>query len=472
MTQSRNEKILKGIILVLDAVMTALAAIIAFRIRYGTFLGVTENGDSVWICYIVVAISLLAGLAFDYTEHFVRRGAFAEFTECLKRQIIVTGGLAVLLYLMHRGSELSRLVFGYFSIADLMLVFISHQLLKSFLLKVYRKGKNASRLLLLASPQNAAHVVESFHTHPLWDSTIKGIAIWGNNVPQTVGGEDVVADKDSFMTYVTRQDVDEVFISVGEDLKTPQMNEVITQLVQMGVTVQIDIDQFELDVPGKKEISQVGHYGTVSIIKNTYPAAALFVKRTFDIFGGIVGCIFLGLISIIIVPAIKLDSPGPALFKQTRVGKNGRLFTFYKFRSMCADAEAKKKALMAKNEVKGLMFKMDDDPRITKVGKFLRKTSLDEFPQFMNVLKGDMSLVGTRPPTMDEFEQYTPSQKSRLSMRPGITGMWQVSGRSDIKDFDEVVRLDMSYIDNWSLGLDVKIMFKTVAAVLGHKGSK
>ena len=127
---------------------------------------------------------------------------------------------------------------------------------------------------------------------------------------------------------------------------------------------------------------------------------------------------------------------------------------------------------MAQNEVKGLMFKMDDDPRITKVGNFLRKTSLDEFPQFINVLKGDMSLVGTRPPTLDEFEQYTPSQKSRLSMRPGITDMWQVSGRSDIKDFDEVVKLDMLYIDNWSLGLDVKIMLKTVGAVLGRKGSK
>ena len=472
MTQSRNEKILKGIILTLDAMMTALSAIIAFRIRYGTFLGVNKNGDSDWICWIMIGISLLVGLAFDFTAHFIRRGAFAELTECIKRQIIVTSGLALTVYLMHRGTELSRLVFGYFSIADLILTFGSHLLLKSFLLKVYRKGKHASRLLLLASPQNAEHVVKNFHTHPMWDTSIKGIAVWGKDVPQAVGGEEVVADKDSFLTYVTRQDVDEVFISVGKDLKTPQMNEVITQLVQMGVTVQVDIDQFELDVPGKKEISQVGHYGTVSIVKNTYPMAALFIKRAFDLFGGICGCIFLGLISIIIVPAIKLDSPGPVLFKQTRVGKNGRLFTFYKFRSMCADAEAKKKELMAQNEVKGLMFKMDDDPRITKVGKFLRKTSLDEFPQFMNVLKGDMSLVGTRPPTLDEFEHYTPSQKSRLSMRPGITGMWQVSGRSDIKDFDEVVRLDMSYIDNWSLGLDVKILFKTVAAVLGHKGSK
>ena len=473
MTQQKNsEKLLKGIILVLDAVLTAVSLMIAFKIRYGTFLGVNENGDSVWICYIVVAISLLAGLMFDFTVHFIRRGAFVEFTEALKRQIIVTGGLAVLLYLMHRGSELSRLVFGYFSIADLLLTFIFHRLLKVFLLKVYKKGKFASRLLLLASPENAEKVVENFHTHQIWDSNIKGIAVWGTDVPRTVGGEEVVADKKTFMDYVTRQDVDEVFISAGKLTQSPEVQEIISQLVLMGIKVELDIDLFEMDVPGKKTLSQVGHYAVVSIAKNNYPAVALFVKRLFDLFGGLIGCAFLAVISIFLVPAIKLDSPGPALFKQTRVGKNGRLFTFYKFRSMCNDAEAQKKALMAKNEVNGLMFKMEDDPRITKVGKFIRKTSLDEFPQFINVLKGDMSLVGTRPPTMDEFEHYTPSQKSRLSMRPGITGMWQVSGRSDIKDFNEVVRLDMSYIDNWSLGLDVKILFKTVFAVLGHKGSK
>src|SRR5699024_735989 len=130
----------------------------------------------------------------------------------------------------------------------------------------------------------------------------------------------------------------------------------------------------------------------------------------------------------------------------------------YKFRSMYIDAEERKKELMAQNEMNGLMFKMEDDPRITKVGKFLRKTSLDEFPQFINILKGDMSLVGTRPPTLDEFEQYKTYHKKRLSFRPGLTGMWQVSGRSDITDFEEIVRLDVEYINNWSVSLDIKIL--------------
>ena len=139
---------------------------------------------------------------------------------------------------------------------------------------------------------------------------------------------------------------------------------------------------------------------------------------------------------------------------------------------MYADAEKRKQELMSKNEMNGLMFKMTDDPRITKVGKFIRKTSIDELPQFFNVLKGDMSLVGTRPPTLDEYNQYESHHKRRLSMKPGITGMWQVSGRSNIEDFEDVVKLDVAYIDHWSIWLDIKILLKTVLVVFGHVGAK
>ena len=179
-----------------------------------------------------------------------------------------------------------------------------------------------------------------------------------------------------------------------------------------------------------------------------------------------------GLIFPFVALAIKLDSPGPVFFKQTRVGKNGRHFKMFKFRSMVQDAEARKKELMAKNKVSGgLMFKMDDDPRITKVGKVIRKTSIDELPQFFNVLFGTMSLVGTRPPTVDEVAQYDTRHWRRLSVKPGITGMWQTSGRSEITDFEEVVALDKEYIDNWSMWLDIKILFKTVIQVFMRKGA-
>ena len=196
------------------------------------------------------------------------------------------------------------------------------------------------------------------------------------------------------------------------------------------------------------------------------------VKRSIDIFGSLFGLIVLAIPMAIIALIIKITSPGPLIFKQQRVGKNGRIFNIYKLRSMYQDAEERKKALMEQNKMDGHMFKMDNDPRITKVGKFIRKTSIDELPQFWNVLKGDMSLVGTRPPTVDEFEKYESHHKRRLSMKPGITGKWQVSGRSDIQDFEEVVKLDCEYIDEWSPFLDIQILFKTVGVVLTHKGAE
>jgi lipopolysaccharide/colanic/teichoic acid biosynthesis glycosyltransferase len=173
---------------------------------------------------------------------------------------------------------------------------------------------------------------------------------------------------------------------------------------------------------------------------------------------------------VIVGPLIKLESPGPLFFKQKRVGKNGRYFEIYKFRSMYVDAEERKAALMEQNEMSGLMFKMEDDPRITKIGRFIRKTSIDELPQFINVLKGDMSLVGTRPPTVSEFQKYEGHHKRRLSVRPGITGIWQAYGRNTVTDFEDVVKMDLEYIDNWSLGLDVKILARTVITVFTEGG--
>jgi lipopolysaccharide/colanic/teichoic acid biosynthesis glycosyltransferase len=209
-------------------------------------------------------------------------------------------------------------------------------------------------------------------------------------------------------------------------------------------------------------------------------AKQLFIKRAMDIAGGLVGCLLTGIVFIFVAPAIYISSPGPIFFSQERVGKNGKKFKMYKFRSMYMDAEERKKELMKENRVSdGLMFKMENDPRVIGsekgpgkgIGNFIRKTSLDEFPQFFNVLKGDMSLVGTRPPTVDEWEKYELHHRARLAIKPGLTGMWQVSGRSEITDFEEVVKLDTKYISEWSFMLDIKILFKTVLIVLGQKGS-
>ncbi|MDD7730223.1 MAG: sugar transferase, partial [Clostridia bacterium] len=199
----------------------------------------------------------------------------------------------------------------------------------------------------------------------------------------------------------------------------------------------------------------------------------MLLKRLMDICGAVVGLLITGLVSVFVIPAIKIADPGPAFFSQVRVGKNGRRFRIYKFRSMYMDAEERKAELMSQNEMQGPMFKMENDPRIIKgIGDFIRKTSIDELPQFWNVLNGTMSLVGTRPPTVNEYEQYEMEHLKRVSIKPGITGMWQTSGRNEITDFEEVVRLDTEYITNWSLGLDIKLLFKTVMVVFKREGSK
>ena len=190
-----------------------------------------------------------------------------------------------------------------------------------------------------------------------------------------------------------------------------------------------------------------------------------------DILGAIIGLILTGIAFIIFAPIIKKQSPGPVFFKQVRVGKNGRRFSLYKFRSMYTDAEDRKKELMEQNEMQGNMFKIQNDPRIIPIGHFMRKYSIDELPQFFNVLKGDMSLVGTRPPTEDEFENYAAHHKARLGIKPGLTGMWQVSGRSNIKDFESIVALDTAYISNWNLSMDVRILLKTFLVVLNGNGA-
>ena len=193
-------------------------------------------------------------------------------------------------------------------------------------------------------------------------------------------------------------------------------------------------------------------------------------KRLMDLAGSLVALPFIALLFPFIALAIKLDSRGPVIFRQTRVGKGGREFAYYKFRSMVVDAERRRAALEAKNEASGPVFKMKRDPRITRVGSFLRRTSLDELPQFLNVLKGDMSLVGPRPPLPSEVAKYTREQRRRLTIKPGITGPWQVSGRSDV-DFEEWVKLDVYYIQNWSILLDITILLKTVAAVVSRRGA-
>ena len=205
------------------------------------------------------------------------------------------------------------------------------------------------------------------------------------------------------------------------------------------------------------------------------------LKRLMDVSGAILGLAITAVLTLIFGPIIFISDPGPVFFSQERVGKDGRIFRIYKFRSMYKDAELHKAELMKWNEMHGPMFKIEDDPRIIGsgpdgkrhgIGWFIRKTSIDEFPQFFNVLIGDMALVGTRPPTLDEWERYESKYRARLSMKPGVTGLWQAYGRSDIRDFDKIMEMDMKYIKTWTIAGDIRILLRTVLIVLTGRGAK
>lgn len=293
---------------------------------------------------------------------------------------------------------------------------------------------------------------------------IIGHILFSNDTDKSVSS-DYLGTIDNLEEILNKNVVDEVIFAFPRNY----MGEVEKHLLlceERGLTVKMVLDLFDVQM-AKTCLLSVGTLPVLTYHSVSLNNTQLLLKRILDIVGSVVGLIMTGILSIFIIPAIKLDSKGPILFKQTRVGQNGRHFGLYKFRSMCSDAEVKKKELMKSNKIKdGYMFKMDNDPRVTKVGAFLRKTSLDELPQFINVLKGEMSLVGTRPPTVDEVQKYKNLHHRRISIKPGITGMWQISGRSDVTDFDEVVRLDTKYIDNWTVWRDIEIIFKTVFMLL------
>jgi lipopolysaccharide/colanic/teichoic acid biosynthesis glycosyltransferase len=225
----------------------------------------------------------------------------------------------------------------------------------------------------------------------------------------------------------------------------------------------------EVIAPSKPSESTAAAGSRPGEVAFIHRSATSSLKRCIDIVGALVGLVVVALLFVPLALAIQIDSPGPVLYSQMRCGLGGRTFRIWKFRSMVTDADAKKH--LVKNEASGNIFKSKDDPRITRLGKFLRKSSLDEFPQFWNVLMGDMSLVGTRPPSLDEVAQYDSRHWLRLAVKPGITGEWQANGRSNVKDFEDIVTMDLEYQEKWSVLYDLQLIVKTVWVVFNKHGA-
>lgn len=419
---------------------------------------------------IVLVVYMLVMLFSDIEKNFIRRSLYQDCWAAIKASVILIFVTALTIFLQHNNADASRGV--YFCIAgmNLILFFAAHVLIKYYLLKIYRNKRANNQVFLVTTADRVADILTDADNSRDWSHRLTSIAIIDDNqVGKWYDGIPVVATYDNMYQYAKEQVVDEVFINVPYDTGN-SLAEVVNRFEDMGATVHVSIEILNKFDDYHKSFNMMGNIPVVTFSNQEYDWKMQIVKRMMDIAGALVGLTITAVVTIFLAPPLLIESPGPLFFSQKRVGKNGRFFKIYKFRSMYMDAEERKKELESQNEMKGFMFKMKDDPRITKVGKFIRKTSIDELPQFFNVLKGDMSLVGTRPPTVDEFKQYEAHQKRRLSAKPGITGLWQVSGRNNIKDFEDVVKLDVQYIDNWSIGLDIKILFKTIKVVFAKEG--
>jgi exopolysaccharide biosynthesis polyprenyl glycosylphosphotransferase len=281
-----------------------------------------------------------------------------------------------------------------------------------------------------------------------------------------VKSRDVVGNLESMFEYAREHFIDEIFFASPCDRRI--VLDVLGQAKTKGVDLSVVLDLYN-GLPSTP-IEYIGQFPTIPLHYRRVPEVALLLKRTVDILFSAIALTLLSPVLLAIAIAIKIDSSGPILYFSERIGKKGRIFRCTKFRTMVRDADKRRAELLHMNERDGILFKISNDPRITRLGRFLRRYSLDELPQFVNVLRGDMSLVGPRPPIGSEVQQYHLSDLRRLDVTPGITGLWQVNARKD-PSFDNYISLDVAYIDNWSLWLDLKIIFRTVVVVFAGTGS-
>ena len=427
--------------------------------------------DVIGTLWLVFLAYFCVFIFFNMNQYLMRRDRYEEFVYVIKVNIFVAAVLAVIFFFARQMPFLSRGVWLITVLSNVILMYAGHLATKAILKKQYVLG-DKQHLYLITTSDRVEKVLAQLKTTEDFCSYAVCVAILDQNRRgEVIDGVPVVASMENLFEEARKGVVDIAYINMSYSTGKSLEN-LIEEFEKMGITVQLNINVLEGQKGFGKQIDMIGDYPVVSFAPRFFDYNKLVMKRIIDIIGALVGLVITGIVTIFLAPVLKLESPGPLFFKQERVGKNGRYFYIYKFRSMYKDAEARKAALMEKNEMKGLMFKMTDDPRVTKVGKFIRATSIDELPQFWNILKGDMSLVGTRPPTVDEFQQYEARHKRRLSMKPGLTGMWQVSGRSNIEDFEDVVRMDLDYIDNWSLQLDAKIILKTIVVIFKKVGAK
>lgn len=467
-----KESIQNILIFISDAIAIFIAYYIAGIIWLYGYRGLNieyVNGTIVNNIVSVIVAVLLTLIFYNIKEDILNRGKFEELVSVIQKSLITSAIIAVYELLSRTEHRVPRSVYIITFFIGIIFMYLFRMLIKKYMRFRNKSGKTSS-VIVITMKDRAEYTMSKVIEKSDWMKRLDGIVIMDEDMTgQNIADVPVIANIHTMMTYIKNEVVDEVYIDVDYKIRE-QIKSMVMELEDMGVVVNLKLEILDSYKNFDCKFGYIGSVPVVTFANRIHDWKGMLVKRCMDIIGSIIGIIIMGIAMIFVAPAIKIESKGPIFFKQKRVGKNGRYFYIYKFRSMYIDAEERKKELMAQNEMNGLMFKIKDDPRITKVGKFIRKTSIDELPQFINVLKGDMSLVGTRPPTVGEFKQYKGHHKRRLSMKPGITGMWQAYGRKTVVDFEEIVSMDLDYIDNWSILFDIKILLKTIQTIFTTGG--
>jgi exopolysaccharide biosynthesis polyprenyl glycosylphosphotransferase len=469
----RNLTMFRRLHLILDLWLTTLAFYLAifFRGNLSAWLNLDAIDARNLYKLVFLILPIWAFFLFGEKEGYEYRGKpFKKIFKNTGKVVLKSFGVLLALLFVTKSLDQSRGVLLLFILLDFLLLLFTRKIISSLLGYLRKRGYNFKNVLIVGTGALARDFVEEVKNHPEHGYKILGFLDWDENLKgNLVKGFPVIGTLPDLPALLKNDHVDYVVYGVGRGFLN-LLEDSLLVCEEMGVPTCLLADFFPLRFSKKR----MGEFQSKpAILFSTAPdgEATLYLKSVVDRISALLGIILVSPLLLGIASLIKLTSKGPVLFKQQRSGLNGRKFIILKFRTMVGNAEELKPLLEKKNEMDGPVFKIGDDPRVTKVGKILRKFSLDELPQLFNVLWGDMSLVGPRPPLPEEVSQYDLWHRRRLSMKPGLTCLWQVNGRNNI-NFEKWMKLDLEYIDNWSLWLDTKILFKTIPAVILGIGAK